>query len=100
MNSIDEVLPDDLETSDRYVALPHKNDLDLGKDLVLGFVARELPNQYARVEGFFRRRGACRRFKEMLESEGVIERWFAFEAESQENALRDWCLENHFRLEI
>lgn len=27
MNPVEEDLPDDLETSDRYVALPHKNDL-------------------------------------------------------------------------
>ena len=28
-------VPDDLETSDRYIAVPHKNDLDLGTQLAL-----------------------------------------------------------------
>ena len=34
----EEDLPDDLETSDRYLAIPHKNDLDLGNNLALRFV--------------------------------------------------------------
>ena len=38
-NPIDEEVPDDLETSDRDIPLPHKNDLDLGRPLVLRFVA-------------------------------------------------------------
>jgi hypothetical protein len=35
--------PDDVETSDRYIAIPHRTELDLGRDLVLRFVERELP---------------------------------------------------------
>ncbi len=35
--SMDEELPDDLEVSDRYLAIPHKNELDLGKNLALRF---------------------------------------------------------------
>lgn len=31
----EENLPDDLKTSDRYLAVPHRNDLDLGRRLVL-----------------------------------------------------------------
>jgi hypothetical protein len=30
MNPLDEEVPDDLETSNRYITVPHKNDLDLG----------------------------------------------------------------------
>lgn len=41
-------MPDDLETSDRYLPVPHKNDLDLGRKLVLslcgGGIARPLRN--------------------------------------------------------
>src|SRR5262245_54344173 len=32
-NPLEEELPEDLETSDRYIGIPHKNDLDLGRDL-------------------------------------------------------------------
>src|SRR6266850_1610732 len=58
MSSIDEEdLPDDLETSDRYIAIPHKNELDLGNNLALRFVEEQMPDRYTDVDGFFRRRG-------------------------------------------
>lgn len=95
---LDEEVPDDLETSDRYIAIPHKNDLDLGTDLVLRFVVQELPDQADRVGGFFRRAGAYARFKDLLESEGLLERWYTFEAEASERALRDWCVENDIQI--
>jgi len=40
----DEDLPDDLETSDRYVGIPHKNDLDLGARLALRFAEERMPH--------------------------------------------------------
>jgi hypothetical protein len=81
-------IPDDLETSDRYLAIPHKNELDLGSHLALRFVAQTLPACYDQVEGFFRRRGAYACFKELLEREGVLERWYSFETDAVESALR------------
>ena len=67
----EEEVPDDLETSDRYIAIPHKNDLDLGRNLALRFVAQELPERYGRAEAFFRSKGAYARFKQLLESARV-----------------------------
>jgi hypothetical protein len=97
-DAFDEELPDDLETSDRYLAIPHKHELDLGGRLALGFVAQELPACYDQVEGFFRRQGAYARFKDLLEREGVLEHWYAFEADAVESALRQWCVENGLEL--
>ena len=53
----EEDLPEDLETSDHYISLPHKNDLGLGRRLALTFVAQELSDEYDAVAGFFRRLG-------------------------------------------
>ena len=94
LNPLEEEVPEDLETSDRYIAIPHKNDLDLGRDLALRFAAAELPDRYNMVVQFFRHRGAYARFKELLASEGRLEKWYAFEGESTERALRDWCTAN------
>jgi hypothetical protein len=58
----------------------------------------ELPGLYERVEQFFRHRGAYARFKELLASEGCLDKWYAFEAESTERALRNWCTENDINL--
>ena len=98
-NPIDEEdLPDDLDASDRYIAIPDKNELDLGNNLALRFVEEQLPDRYADVEDFFRRRGAYARFKELLAAEKCLEKWYAFEAESTERALRDWCKANDIHL--
>lgn len=94
----DQEVPEDLGESDRYVSIPHKHDLDLGKDLVLRFVAAELPNQYTTVEGFFHRRGAYSRLKELLAAQGRLEAWYAFEAAETEAALRNWCRENDINI--
>jgi Uncharacterised protein family (UPF0158) len=94
LNPLEEEVPEDLETSDRYIAIPHKNDLDLGRDLALRFAAAELPDRYDMVAQFFRHRGAYARFKELLASEGRLEKWYAFEGEFTERALRDWCTAN------
>jgi hypothetical protein len=93
-NPTDEAIPDDLETSNRYIAIPHKNDLDLGTDLALRFVAEQLPEQYARIQEFFHHRGAYARFKEVLAAEGRLDHWYRFETEATEKALTRWCAEN------
>lgn len=98
MIELEEELPEDLETSDRYLALPYKNELDLGRELALSFVEQELPNEYERAVGFFRSKGAYGRFKNLLESRGVIEKWYAFEAQTTEARLREWCQEHGIQL--
>ncbi|MGH8284410.1 MAG: hypothetical protein ACRETT_01425, partial [Steroidobacteraceae bacterium] len=76
------------------IEIPHKNDLDLGKHLALRFTAEQLPDSYELIEGFLRHKGAYARFKRLLESEGVLTAWYAYEAEAGETALREWCAEN------
>ena len=53
-----DALPEDLDTSDRYIAVPHKNDLNLSRRLVLAFADQELPDDAETIENYFRRRGA------------------------------------------
>jgi hypothetical protein len=69
-----EDLPEDLETSDRYIAVPHKNDLGLGRRLALAFVDQELSDEYDTVANYFGRRGAYGRFKALLHARGMLER--------------------------
>src|SRR5258708_38266068 len=90
-DAFDEDIPDDLETSDRYLTIPHKDDLDLGRSLALRFVAQELPARYDQAEGFFRRHGAYSRFKDLLQRDGVLAAWYTFAADSVESALSKWC---------
>lgn len=87
----DEPVPDDIDDIGRYVAVPHKNDLGLGKPLALKFVAQALPDDFDEVARIFQRRGAYARFKNLLERRGKLADWYAFESESQRKALRGWC---------
>jgi len=94
----EEEIPDDLETSDRYLEIPHKNDLDLGRRLVLRFVEERLPHRCDRVEDIFHHRGAYRRVKELLAADGCLKQWYAFEAEATDQALKAWCRDNDVHL--
>ena len=87
-------LPDDVEDADKYTEIPHKNDLDLGKALVLEFVSEHLPGDFQEVTRIFNRKGAYGRFKQLLESKGLLEQWYAYEERKQETALREWCAAN------
>jgi Uncharacterised protein family (UPF0158) len=92
--SMDEEVPDDLETSDRYVAIPHKNDLNLGRELAFRFVAEYLPNRYGDVQTCFRSKGAYSQFKQLLRDEAMLDKWYSFEAAAVEKAILEWCEQN------
>src|SRR4030042_4719614 len=91
-------LPDNIDESNDYIEIPHKNDLDLGKNLVFRFVSEYLPEEYNRVAQIFRREGAYSRYKDLLERKGLLDRWHEFENNAQSKALREWCKENNINL--
>ena len=88
-----ETLPDDLDDK-KYIAIPDKKALDLGKALVLEFARELLPDNYDEVRQIFNRRGAYRRFKDLLVPRGALERWYDFSNKAEEAALREWCAAN------
>jgi hypothetical protein len=87
----EEDLPDDIDGSDRYLAVPSQRDLGLGRRLAL---AEEVPDDYDTVIGFFRQRGAYGRFKDLLDARGKLERWYEFESQATDEALAAWCAEH------
>jgi len=91
-------LPDDIDESDSYVEIPHKNELDLGRELVFRFVSEHLPEEYNQVDLIFRRKGAYSRYKDLLEQKGLLDQWYEFENDTQSKALREWCIENNIEL--
>ena len=95
---LEDELPDDLEESDRYLAVPGKNELDLGRRLVERFVGERLPADVEQVEAFFRRKGAYSRLKVLLADRGVLQQWYEFEQAETRSALRAWCEENGIEL--
>jgi len=88
-----EELPDEID-HEKYIAIPDKRELDLGKPLVLDFVREFLPDDYVEVHHIFSGKGAYRRYKDLLVRRGALERWYDFSNKAEEAALREWCVEN------
>lgn len=91
-------LPPDIEDEAVYVMVPHKQDLDLGRDLALRFAEAYLPESLPLVDGFFRSRGAYARFKALLERTNQLAHWYEFEQAAVEHALRQWSADNGLQL--
>jgi hypothetical protein len=89
-----EEAPEDVETSDQYIRVPHRRDLDLGRELVFAFVRKDMPDEWENIVDIFRGKGAYGEFRQMLRSRGLLNQWYAFEASAAEIALREWSLEN------
>lgn len=92
-----EELPEDID-DERYIAIPHKKELGLGKRLVLDFTHKYLLDEEEEIEAIFRRKGAYARFKVLLEKKDALQKWYDFEARAEEEALRLWCKENGIEL--
>ncbi len=90
----EEPLPEDYEDGTLYIAAPHKNELNLGRNLVFDFVEENMPESLGVVQDFFRKKGAYSRYKDLLERKGRLDDWHRFEAAAVEAALRDWAAEN------
>ncbi len=93
-----EELPDDID-AEKYIEIPHKNELELGRHLVFDFVYQQLPDDAEKIESFFRKKGAYSKFKALLESKGIIDKWYEFESQAQDKALRIWCEENEIKID-
>ena len=86
-----EELPDDIDDSEKYVPIPDKRELDLGKPLVLDFARQFLSDDFDEVRQIFNKRGAYARFKDLLDRRGALDQWYDFEAKAEERALRIRC---------
>ncbi len=93
-------LPEDAEDDKKYIEIPHKNDLDLGKALVIRFTSEHIPGELRAVHGIFSRKGAYARFKDLLEQKDLLEAWYQYEETQNESALREWCRENHLEIAV
>jgi len=89
-----DILPDDIDDTEKFLQIPDKKELDLGKPLALEFTHEFLPGDFDDVRRFFRKRGAYARFKELLDQRDALAEWYAFEAKAEERALREWCALN------
>jgi hypothetical protein len=91
-------LPPDLEDASLFAAVPHKNELDLGRALVFEFLEAQAPALVPMAEAFFRQRGAYAKFKALLERQQLLAQWYDHEAMATQRALQAWASDNGFRV--
>ena len=91
-------LPEDIEDSEKYIEIPHKNDLDLGKSLVIDFVSETCSELLGQANAIFRHKGAYSKFKTLLDSKGLLDDWYKYEDLRTKEKLRTWCVENDIQL--
>ena len=82
-------LPDDIDDSDKYVQIPDKRELDLGKPLVLDFARRFLPDDVGDVEQIFRKRGAYARIQGSVAATGYTRSVVRFRSECEGKSVED-----------
>jgi hypothetical protein len=97
-DEMNDELPDDIEDESKYIAIPDKKTLGLGKPLVLDFAREFLSKDFDEVRDIFSKRGAYRKFRALVIRRNVLERWYDFEAKASERALREWCEFNSIEL--
>jgi hypothetical protein len=93
LGDLDEAPPGDIENTEKYVAVPHKNELELRNRLAIRFIEETPPDALDDAHDIFRREGAYSRFKDLLERRGVLQKWYDFEEGAKRGALRQWCIE-------
>lgn len=91
-------LPADADDQEKYIDVPNKKELDLGKQLRLKFAREVLPDDYDEVRDIFSRRGAYGNFRALVERRRVLQVWYDFEKQETESALRAWCEVNSIEL--
>lgn len=86
--------PSEDKTGDQTIAIPHKTELGLGRELALWFVEEVIPDFLDDVEEYFQKRGAYAKFKALLAEEGLLKHWYDFEKDAEEQALKNWAEES------
>jgi hypothetical protein len=93
-----EAWPEDADDPEKYLAIPYKKELDLGKPLVMEFAKQFLPSEFNEVRRMFDRRGAYARFRDLLQRTKTLDRWYDYENKATKSALKKWCALNEIEI--
>ena len=92
-DAVDEEYPADIAENEKYIMVPHKRELGLGKSLAIEFTEEFLPDKVDRVHRIFSSRGAYSAFKELLHGESLLDKWYEYEQGATRQALLQWIEE-------
>lgn len=94
----DEPAPADLGDESRYVALPDARELDLGNALAFAFADEVAPSLRDAVRDAFRRKGAWRAFRDLVDRAGLDEAWHRYKDRETRRALVRWARAEGFEV--
>jgi hypothetical protein len=93
-------LPDDIEDETQYLAIPDRREMGLGRRVALGFASEAMNERdFADVREFFSHRGAYKRFRSLIERRGLLQRWYDFQKQADEAAMREWAEDDGISLD-
>lgn len=95
-----EELPEDIADDEKYVVIPHKNEMDLGSNLALKFIQEKSPGLTVEVDAMFQQKDIDAKFKALLQQQALIDQWYEFETQANEKALKEWCKENKVDIDV
>ena len=98
-DSMSDELPEDFEEGD-YLSIPSKDELDLKQNLVREFASGCSDEIQREIHDCFRKRGAYRRFKDLLDRYDLRESWYSFENQAEKDAICAWCADNKIELDF
>ncbi|QNA90216.1 hypothetical protein G4G28_20030 [Massilia sp. Dwa41.01b] len=91
-------LPGNIDSSERYVPVPHMRTLALGLELVFDFADAAMEDDADRVREMFRRPDGYRDFSTLVEERGLEERWHDFREAQTRAVLAAWCAQHGLEL--
>lgn len=92
-DGMEEPLPEDIDNEERYLPVPSKKELGLGRDDALAFTEEHAPQLLDRTEAIFRRAGAFQSFKVLMHDAGLLPQWYAHQDARLREALEEWVEE-------
>ena len=92
-------LPEDIDTSERYLPVPQVGTLALGLEVVFDFVGAAMPDDEERVRRMFKKAGGYRVFGELVAERGLTDRWHDFREAQTRAALAGWCARHGLQLD-
>jgi hypothetical protein len=90
-DGMEEPLPDDVDDEERYLPVPTKKQLGLGRNDALAFTEQHAPQLLERAEYIFSVAGAFDRFKQLMHEHDLLDAWYACQDKRLWEELEAWA---------
>ncbi len=94
----EEPLPKGIHNKKRYLRVPTRKELGLGRDDALAFTEQHTPQLMERAEYIFNAAGAFDRFKHLMREHGLLDAWYAYQDQRLWEELEAWAEMHDLRL--